>query len=185
MPPSTQGLRIGVIVAIVAVVGTVAYVWHKSADTNDSAPSSTVMTVPVPGRTAVPDKLSPVQVAQVAPTRPSLPDQPSLPTLPNGTPATTPAELFSVEARDPAWAAAIEAEIKDRTTSAPAKLTTECHAARCQLTFDGGTVAIGKTISLLESEKGLIGFADSLYLMNTETHDDGSMTIRAIATFPR
>ena len=134
-----------------------------------------------------PARQSPIKLAQASPANPELPtdELPTLPALPNGSAATTPAEVFAVETRDAQWAPVIEAEITERMAKAPARLKADCRTSRCQLTLDGETEAVSKTIALFESEKGLIGFADNIYLTRPELHDDGTTTLHAIASFTR
>lgn len=175
----SANLTVGVI-AVVAFGGFALYryVLRPGPEKHDPSPAPVVppslSTTPSTEPVRTPDRV-------VQPPTPS----PSLPVAIDAAPALTPADGFASETRDPAWAPQIEAEIAERLAKAPAKIRTECRTSRCQLTLDGPTDDVSKTLGALESTKGLIQFADSLYLTKPTERDDGTMQLHAIATFNR
>lgn len=172
----------------IAVAGVALYV-TLGRDRAPAAPPPPTHVAESSSPTAAPATglATPVAIPQRAPDQPALPstEKPALPPLPNGSAAQTPAEIYAVETRDPAWAPTIEAEIQERFAKAPAKVVAECHQSRCQLSLDGGSDAVSNTIAMFESEKGLLGFADQLYLTAPDRRDDGTLTLRAFASFQR
>lgn len=179
----TANLVVG-IVAVAAIGGFAMYrrVLHDDKPSAPALPAAPGSAGVREGSANHPDRV--VQQPTAAPALPP-PSLPEAPRLPNGSAAQTPAEVFAVEARDPAWAPQIEAEIAERFAKTPAKVTAECRSSRCRLTLDGATADVSKTIAALETTKGLLQFADSLYLTRPTQRDDGTMQLQAIATFTR
>ena len=175
------------VVGIVAVLGGGAAIFiatRGGAEPSSVTATSMRETGPTKStdRSAAAAVAEPVAIKQRAPDRPSLPSDPA---RPEGSAAQTPSEEFSVEARDAAWATPMEGEIKDRLAKAPVNVVADCRQSHCQIQLDGESEAISQTISIMESHKGMIGFADNIYLTAPEVHADGTMTLKAIASFAR
>ena len=66
-----------------------------------------------------------------------------------------------------------------------ATLQTECHQTQCKLVLDGDQKSVGKAIATMESTEGLQGFASTIFLTAPEQRTDGTITLRAFATFAR
>ena len=62
---------------------------------------------------------------------------------------------------------------------------TDCRQTRCSITVSGSEAAVGKTIADLESDRGLHGYAENILLTAPEQRPDGSIVLRAIASFRR
>ncbi|HEU0037594.1 MAG TPA: hypothetical protein VFQ53_43585 [Kofleriaceae bacterium] len=107
---------------------------------------------------------------------------PALPPTPSANAA------FEAQARDDVWAAPTEGEIKRRfgKLKAGAKLdAVECRQDQCRLTIAGTPAAMTQTIADLESARGLHGFAANVLLTTPEKQADGTLVMRAIASFDR
>ncbi len=103
-------------------------------------------------------------------------------------PPTQSAEAtFAAQPRDADWAPPTENEIRRRFKKIRgAKLEeTECRENRCRLVVAGSEADVSQTISDLESDRGLHGFASNILLTAPERKPDGSLVLRAFAVFER
>jgi hypothetical protein len=119
--------------------------------------------------------LQPTLADARAPGAPSLPDTP------------TPLQQFTGQPRDGDWAAPTEDEIKKRWKQIRGGTleAVECHQNQCQLTITGSQRDVSQSIADLEGARGLHGFASSLYLSGPEKKPDGTIVLRAYASFER
>lgn len=186
--------RLPIVVGIAAIAG-VAGCDGKSTKTRGADP---IKSDPVPSGSAS------AKAAVFAPEGPSLGSgssgpQPALPPDPNeppppakpaipdpGTETNSPVEALASQDRDPSWAGPIENEIRRRMTKLEgARLeATECRHDRCVLTFRGSQDDLATTLAKLESDKGLHGYARSIYLTAPQ-EQGGTFVVRAYASFDR
>ncbi|MCX5747887.1 MAG: hypothetical protein NT062_35935 [Proteobacteria bacterium] len=127
--------------------------------------------------------------APQAPTLPGTPgaDRPSLPEV-SGTitpGSTSVADQFAREVRDPAWAPATEVAIGKRLDDVPAKVTTECRQAHCQVVLAGSMASVDKTIALIEREDHLYGISRHILLGKPEPQLDGTLALKLFVIFER
>lgn len=127
-----------------------------------------------------------------APAAPKLPEAdaavavPALPAL--DAPAIGDAVAdFDRQTRDPAWAPKTEKAIRERFAKVRGgKLqATECRESACRLEIAGSEGDIGQAIADLESPRGMHGFAKTIILSAPERKPDGTVVLRATATFER
>lgn len=118
-----------------------------------------------------------------APAPPTLAD--ARPALPE--PHVTADAAFAAQTRDPEWAPTTETEIKRRFKKVRGGRLedAECRQSQCRLVITGSEGDVGKTIADLESDRGLHGFATTILLTAPETQPDGTLVLRAFATFER
>lgn len=190
-----------IFVGVVAITGGIAWFALKSGDPGPSRPAT-----PAPiqeARVAPTEPGSQGRAAISAPAEPSLatgsatPEvAPAAPALPPAAPpaapgsaapsALTPEQSFPTEQRDPAWAGTTETEVRRRLAELRGgKLeAAECRRTQCQLTIAGTEEEVGHTLAELATPRGLIGFADHVFLTGPEPRD-GKLVIRAYAVFDR
>ena len=108
-------------------------------------------------------------------------------TIGSGDNPPSPAQIYASENRDDAWATQTEAEIRRRfQTIRGAKLdAADCRATRCSITVSGSEAEVGTTIADLEGDRGLHGYAENVLLTVPEKRPNGSIVLRAIASFRR
>lgn len=174
--------RLGIVVGIGVISGALA-VWlvarHRGSETTSDGTSDfdTGSAGPSAGRDGG------AQIA--APPTPDLDTargaHPALPATP------TPAQEFASQTRDADWASPTETEIKKRWQQirGGALEDVECHQSQCKLTIVGSQRDVGRSIADLEGAHGLHGFAKSLYLSGPEKKPDGTIVLRAYASFER
>jgi hypothetical protein len=118
----------------------------------------------------------------------ALAEQPALPALVDdggAPPAEIGEESYARETRDESWAPAKERELDRRLSrldQRPGRV--ECRSRQCRMTFAGGEDALGKTMAILDSTKGLQGFVET-QLLSIVRQADGTMELRVYATFAR
>ena len=98
-----------------------------------------------------------------------------------------PGTKFEAQARDPDWAPKTETEIKRRFSTGVrrGKLdATECHQDQCLLTMSGSQDDMSTAIADLETEGGLLYFAERIILGGPEERD-GKLVITVYAVFDR
>jgi hypothetical protein len=98
-----------------------------------------------------------------------------------------PGTKFEAQARDPEWAPKTETEIKRRFSTGVrrGKLdATECHHDQCLLTMSGTQDDMSTAMADLETEGGLLYFADHIILGGPEERD-GKLVIKVYAVFDR
>jgi hypothetical protein len=188
-PPRSIAILGGLLAGIVVVA---LWMWQKRS--HDAANSTFAKPVAGSGSTTTPTPTPTPKAPIRAPSTPELPpagfadrDAPKLPEISGDIEAGAKpvAQQFADEARDPTWAPVTETSIKQRLATAPATLTTECRSAHCQIRLDGPTASVDKTIAIMESEKGLQGFAKQILLGKPESHADGSMSLALYVIFDR
>lgn len=118
---------------------------------------------------------------------------PPAPSPPAGPAAAFP---FDDEPRDAAWADDHERELAHRLRAIAEDLeddgvaarigAPECRRTLCRvaLTADDAA-ALGKVYGALETERGLVGWADTMMLERVVTGDDGRVETRVVAQFLR
>lgn len=106
---------------------------------------------------------------------------PALPATP------TPSQEYASQTRDADWASPTEAEIKKRWLQirGGALEDVECHQSQCKLTIVGSQRDVSRSIADLEGARGLHGFAKTIYLSGPEKKSDGTIVLRAYASFDR
>lgn len=111
---------------------------------------------------------------------------PALPALDAPAPGDAVAD-FDRQTRDPAWAPRTEKTVRERFTKVRGgKLQSiECRESACRLEIAGSEGDIGQAIADLESPRGMHGFAKNIILSAPERKPDGSVVLRATATFER
>jgi hypothetical protein len=116
-----------------------------------------------------------------------------------GQPATNPGQrsfTFEDEARDPAWADEHERELTLRMRKLVDGLTAagtavnvdamECRRSLCRVTLHvRDTAALSKAYGALETEQGLVGWADNILYDSVEIEDDGQVKAKVTAVFNR
>jgi hypothetical protein len=124
------------------------------------------------------DVAVPAKAPIAAPTRPVLAD-------PGPQPSAD--ATFSAQIRDDDWAPGTESQIRERFKKVRgAKLdSTECRTDRCKLVIAGSEGEVSQAIADLEGNRGLHGFATNLLLTAPEKKADGTLVLRAFATFKR
>ncbi|MCB9561363.1 MAG: hypothetical protein H6709_19165 [Kofleriaceae bacterium] len=100
------------------------------------------------------------------------------------------ASSFDAEPDDPAWATAIEPDVRARAAAAVADAgarfgEVRCRSQRCRITADGDEDAVGRAIARLEEPGGLAGLADALVVAATEPTADGGLHLVVYAYFER
>lgn len=132
-----------------------------------------------------PVAVDPTPAKVEAPKAPELP-KPALPPRPAGSKSAAETS-FQQQARDDDWAPTAEKEIHRRFQNVRgAKLEgTECRQSQCRLTIEGTQGDVSRTIADLEGSRGLHGYAKNILLTAPEKKADGTMVLRAFATFDR
>ena len=102
------------------------------------------------------------------------------------TDARPPASAVTVSAqvRDPAWAGPTEQTIQRRLAAVAPLRKTECRQDTCELTLGGSAEEVGAALAALEGRAGLRDLAAHVLLTAPETLD-GVMTLRAYVQFDR
>jgi hypothetical protein len=116
------------------------------------------------------------------------PKAPELPKLPPPPPGKSAADnAFQEQIRDDQWAPTAEAEIHRRFGKVRgAKLEgAECRQNQCRLTIQGNQGEVSRAIADLEGSRGLHGYAKNILLTAPEKKADGTLVLRAFATFDR
>lgn len=174
--------RLYAIVGGVAIAGGIAwFALHKSEPTEAPPPPPPV------AKALTPEPPPPPKPAIAAPERPTLAvDDRPRPTLPTNA-VPTPPQLYAHERRDPTWGPETEKAIERQLAKLEGATleNTECHETQCELTFAGDEAGMMKAIGTLESKKGLAAMAESLMLTAPSKRADGSLQLRAYATFSR
>jgi hypothetical protein len=110
------------------------------------------------------------------------------PALPDQKPSKAANDSFEDEQRDNDWAPPVETELKERFQKmrGGAKLdNAECRQSRCRLTIVGSEGDMAQTIADLEGPRGLHGYAKHVLLTAPVQKPDGTIELRAIASFDR
>jgi hypothetical protein len=112
---------------------------------------------------------------------------PQQPQLGSVAPQTSADATFTAEQRDGDWAEPTELGIRERFKRVRgAKLeATECRQSQCRLVLAGSTGDLQQAIADLEGSRGLHGFAKNVLLTAPEKKADGTLVMRAFATFDR
>jgi hypothetical protein len=98
-----------------------------------------------------------------------------------------PGTKFEAQARDPEWAPKAETEIKRRFSTGVRRGrldATECHHDQCLLTMSGTQDDMATAIADLETDGGLLNYADHIILGGPEERD-GKLVIKVFAVFDR
>lgn len=185
--------RSAIVVGIVVLAAGGAYLGLRGGNPTNSQPT---------GGAALPDPRGSGKAAIAAPEGPTLPtgsgqvtavtiDAAPVAEVSDASPvdaplAGSPEQVFPTQQRDPAWAGKTETELRRRIAKLDgAKLeAAECRHDQCLLTLGGSQEDMATALARLESPKGLIGFAESIYLTAPEERD-GKLIVRAYAVFDR